>query len=159
MAKQLPITIEVVGDRDARRRLKNLTGPPLTRVLKDASAHAQVVAKKGLLGSLAANSITTEVKPTTARVFSMMAEPRVLSIEAGRAPGGNLIHPDALARWISRVGYHLGPYVLARHIQRRGVKGRFFMKAAIQSTRGQLPHLMRRMGRDVEKRYGRRRLG
>ena len=153
-----PVTIEVKGDRAYRRRLgDNLVGGALSRLLRDASNHAQDKAKKGLGRSVAANSILSEVRPTSARVFSMMSDARTASIEVGRPPGDPLIHPDALRRWARKSSYPYSVFKLAFQIQRRGVKGRFFMRAAIASTRSRIPELSRRMARDIEKRFARRR--
>jgi len=85
-----------------------------------------------------------------------MSEARSTSIELGRSAGGPLVHPDALRRWIARVGYPGTAFVLARQIKRRGVKGRFFMRAAIQSTQNALPGMLRRMAGDVATRFGRK---
>jgi hypothetical protein len=154
MAEQ-PLSATVIGLDQLNVNLSDLTGPPLAQLLTDASNHAKSVAAKGVSGT-AARSIMTEVKPGSARVFSLMSEARSTSIELGRPAGGPLVHPDALRRWVSAVGYAGTPAVLARQIKRRGVKGRFFMRAAIQSTQNALPVMLRRMAGDVVSRFGRR---
>jgi len=153
MAEQ-PFGVTVIGLDRLNAKLSDLTGPPLARLLTSLSKHARAVAAKGVSGT-ASRSIQSEVKPTLARVFSLMSEARSTSIELGREPG-TLLHPDALRRWIAQVGYPGTAYVLARHIKRRGVKGRFFMRAAIQSTQSALPGMLRRMAGDVASRFGRR---
>ena len=153
MAEQLSAT--VIGLDKLRSRMGNLTGPPLAEFLNKASDHAKRTAAEGASGT-AARSIQTEVRPTSARVYSLMSPARSTSIELGRPRGGPLLHPAALARWIKRVGYQQSPFVLARQIRRRGVKGRFFMKLAIESTRSRIPGLLSGMARDVERRFGRR---
>ena len=155
MSRDEGLTATVIGLDRLKRNLDNLTGPPLAELLTGASSHAKKVAAEGV-GGVAANSMMSEVRPGSARVFSLMASARTRSLEEGRRPGGALLHPDALQRWIRRVEYGLSPYVLAKQIQRRGVKGRFFMKAAVQSTQELLPGLIRDMARAVEGRFGRR---
>ena len=144
---------QTIGLEDLQRKLKpgQLTGPPLRQVLTAASANAKKVAARGV-GGTAARSIMSEVKPTSARVFSLMSPARSTSIEFGRPAGGPLLHSDALLRWIRRVGYAFSPFVLAREIQRRGVKGRFFMAAAKRNTEQMLPGLLRKMSDQVESR-------
>lgn len=153
MAGQLSAT--VIGIDRLKSNLKDLTGPPLAKFLTSASDHAKRSAASGL-GGTAARSIMSEVKPGSARVFSLMSPARSTSIELGRPAGGPLLHPDSLRRWIARVGYSASPFVLAKQIKRRGVKGRFHMKKAIQSTRNVIPSLLANMGRDVERRFGRK---
>lgn len=147
--------IRIIGLDALQKDLRNLTGPPLATILTDASDHAKKVAKEGV-GGVASRSLMSEVKPNSARVFSLMAEARTTSIELGRAPDGPLLHTDALRRWASRVGFSDSLFELARQIQRRGVKGRFFMKAAIQSTQNELPRLVREMAMNVKGRFGNR---
>ena len=137
-----PLSIRIIGLDRYRRNLKDLTGRPLANLLTSASDHAKKVAAEGV-GGTAARSIQSEVQPTSARVFSLMSEARATSIELGRPAGGPRLHPDS-------------PFALARHIARRGVRGRFFMQAAIRSTESVLPQLIGTMARQVESRFGRR---
>ena len=154
MAEQ-NLSATIIGLDRLNANLSDLTGPPLAKLLGDASDHAKRVAAEGV-SATAARSIRSEVKPTSARVFSLMSLARTLSIEEGRKAGGPLLHPDTLKRWISRVGYRESAMVLARVIRRRGVKGRFFMRAAIQSTQNVLPTMMKEMAQGVSKRFGRK---
>ena len=154
MAEQ-PLSATVIGLDQLNANLSDLTGPPLARLLTDAASHAKTVAAKGVSGT-ASRSMQSEVKRESARVFSLMSEARSTSIELGRGAGGPLVHPDALRRWVARVGYPGTAFALARQIRRRGVKGRFFMKAAIQSTQNALPAMMKQMAGSVAARFGRR---
>ena len=154
MSEQLSAT--VIGLDKLQANLKDLTGPPLAKLLGAASGHAKRTASEGLGGGVASRSIQSEIKPGSARVYSLMSPARSTSIELGRPENGPLLHPGALRRWIAHVGYPDSPYVLAKHIQRRGVKGRFFMRQAIQSTQNALPGLLNDMAKGVERRFGRR---
>ena len=155
MAKQPLVEVEVIGLDRLVRNLKDLPAPALATLLIDASSHAKRVAAEGVRGPVA-RSIQSQVTSTSARVFSLMSLARQRSIEEGRKAGGPLLHPDSLKRWISRVGYRESAMVLARLIRRRGVKGRFFMRAAIQSTQNVLPTMMKEMAQGVSKRFGRK---
>ena len=148
------VQAEIIGIDRFTKNLKDLAGPPLAALLERASGHARKVATEGLPGA-AANSIQSEVRSESARVYSLMAPARTISIEVGRKPGGPLMHPDALRRWVRRVGHQGNIFALARRIQRRGVKGRFFMRAAHQQTQNILPELLKRMGREIGQRFSR----
>lgn len=148
-------SIRVIGLAELQEDLRDLTGPPLAKLLHQAANHAKKVASEGA-GPVAGRSMMSEVKSDTARVFSAMSEARTTSIELGRAADGPLLHPDVLRRWIGRVGFAGTAFELARQIQRRGVKGRFFMRAAVQSTENALPGFMRDMAADVKGRFGKR---
>ena len=155
MTQQL--TVEIKGQEELQRKLQPgyLTASPLAGVLAAASANAQKVASVGV-GGTAARSILSDVKPTSARVFSMMSDARATSIELGRDAGDTPVHPDVLERWARRVGFSGSLYSLARGIARRGVKGRFFMQAAVRSTDALLPQLLRGMAVAVERKFGSR---
>ena len=155
MTQQLSAQIRPQDQKALRRKLAPgyLTGGPLADVLSAASENAQRVAAQGV-GGTAAKSIMSDVSPTTARVFSLMSDARATSIELGRDAGGTPVHPEVLERWARRVGFSGSLYALARRIARRGVKGRFFMQAALRSTDALLPQLLRGMAVQVERRFG-----
>ena len=133
----------------------HLTATPLAGVLEAAAGNAQRVAAQGV-GGTAAKSIMSETRPTSARVFSLMSDARATSIELGRSPGDQPVHPDVLEKWARRVGFTGSLYALARRIARRGVKGRFFMQAAARSTDALLPQLPKGMAVQIERGFGKR---
>ena len=151
------LTLTIKDKGKLARKFADLTIGPMATLLRQASDHAKNVAGKGIGGFPASESMVSVVGPTSARVHSLMSPARTTSIEEGRPAGGPLLHPNVLSRWIRRVGYPRSGFVLARHIQRRGVKGRFFMRAAIQSTQAVLPTLLNNMGKQIESTFTRRR--
>ena len=91
--------------------------------------------------SALARSLIGEVTgPLTARVYSPLAYAVVM--DQGRAAGATMPPPDALLGWMSRHGIPASArFVIARGIGRRGIRGRFFMKAAMQAVTETLPRL------------------
>lgn len=85
-------------------------------------------------------SIMTETKPLFARVHSNLVYHPVM--EQGRRAGGRMPPPQALADWARRKGYTGSLFVLARSIARRGIKGRFYMRAAAKAGRSALPKIL-----------------
>ena len=146
------LSVEYEGADRIQRKLSRVSRKPLARVLKESSQHARKVAADGV-GGIAARSIAVEAKPMSARVFSHMSEGRTLNIEAGRRPG-QPVSPGVLEGWHRRVGYPGSVFELARLLRRRGVRGRFFIKAAIQSTQRELPKMLGKLGRQIEARFG-----
>ena len=111
------------------------------------------------------NSISTSVKSVgpniEGRVFSTIRSPYAypLVMEFGRRPG-KMPPPSALRRWVQLVIKPPGElvdglaYIVARAIGRRGIKGRFFMKKAIESSKVRIGMLFReavdRISKDME---------
>ncbi len=85
-------------------------------------------------------SIMTETKPLFARVHSNLVYHPVM--ELGRRPGARMPPPAALADWARRKGFTGSLFVLARSIARRGIKGRFYMRAAAKAGRTALPKIL-----------------
>jgi len=100
------------------------------------------------------NSIQAEVKTGGAavvgRVFSDITSPYPypLTVELGRKPG-KMPPPDALKRWVQLVikppaaSVNGIAYLVARSIGRRGIKGKFFMKRAVESSKVRIGMLFR----------------
>lgn len=84
-----------------------------------------------------ANSITLQVQSLSVRVYSPL--PYADAMESGRPPG-RMPPPQALVGWMARHGMSgVSPFVLARAIARRGIKGRFFFQKAVQAVQRALP--------------------
>ena len=148
------VDVQIIGLDKLGKGLGRLPKDAFPHILRSASEHAKRVASEGL-GGTAARSITAESSSTSAKVFSLMSPARTLSIESGRKPGDPLLHTDALRRWVRRVGFGDNIFVLARAIQRRGVKGRFFMRESHRSTLTLLPSLMKQAGEEMRRKFGR----
>ena len=142
MPENLTITYEVKGSKALIKAL--IPSRLYAGEVADTIRRAAIFARKTAAGSFDRNSpafhsILMQVLPMQARVFSEMSEARVGSIEEGRPAGAPLLHPDALENWEVRVGARGTSFEIARAIKRRGVKGRFFMRRAIQDTVNILP--------------------
>ena len=148
------VDVQVIGLDKLGKGLGRLPKDAFPGILRGASEHAKRVASEGV-GGTAARSIMAESSDTSARTFSLMSQARTISIEEGRKPRGELLHTDHLRRWSRRVGYSDSLFALARMIQRRGVKGRFFMREAHRSTLNILPGLMRTAGDEMRRKFGR----
>lgn len=138
------------ADAVLRKLDPRLYQPALVELLTSAALTAEVVAKNGAPTDTAAlaRSITSQVTPPTARVFSTLAYAPV--VELGRTPGAAPPPPDALVGWMRRHGMTGDPWRLARAIGRRGIRGRFFFRAAAQATIRALPGLLDRAVGRVE---------
>lgn len=144
-------TVELKGAQAVFRKLDpSLYQAAVAELLSSAATTAEAAARAGAAfdtGALA-RSITSQVTPPTARVFSTLGYAPV--VELGRAPGARPPPPDALIGWMARHGMTGDPWRLARAIGRRGIKGRFFMRAAAEVTRRALPGLTARAAGRVE---------
>lgn len=136
-------------------RSKDWIAGAIAGILSKASLFAERRAREGTPKdtSALARSITSEAKPLSARVFSTLNYAVVT--EEGRRSGARMPPPEALAGWLRRHGSFTTPFVLARSIARRGIKGRFFMRAAKEATEQQMPNLLNEaaqgIGREWEK--------
>ncbi len=145
-----------LGTEKVLRKLRpELYRPHIAKTLAEAALTGRNAARAGFdRGSPAINAVSTELRPLTARVFSAMPKKRTVSIEEGRRPNEPLLHPDALRGWMRRTGAAVSVWVIARGIRARGVKGRFFMKAAREKTALGLPLLVKKMARRIEIDFG-----
>lgn len=148
------LTVEFGSEWEkVRRKLadapRELTGLPLSRFLSRAALFAERTAREGAPRDTSAltRSIVSEVRPPIARVFSTLNY--AVPVEVGRRAGARMPPPDALVGWIRRHGLAMSPFVLARSIARRGIKGRFFMRAAKEATEKQLPNFLSSLSRDI----------
>lgn len=146
------MSIRLEGDERLIRTLRDpdLIAAPTQGMLKRVGTSAQKVAQRGAPGSIA-RSIQSDVKSMSVEVFS--TNPRAVPIEYGRRAGAPLPPIGAVRLWMQRRGIQGSPFVLARAIARRGVRGRFFMRAAQQHVQQSLSREADELGRDVEKRF------
>ena len=154
----LSIQIEPLRGLGGRmKRLSEATRQETAVAIQQAAIIAEATARRGAprdTGALA-RSITSEVKGLSARVFS--TRDYATYVELGRSPGARMPPPAALEGWVRR---HFGAsperarglaFVLARAIARRGIPGRFFMRAAARKVTEQMPNLLAQAAARVEK--------
>lgn len=114
------------------KSIKDWTNKALVRLIQLAAVYTEREARLGVPKdtSALARSIVAEAKGLTATVYSPLVYASVM--EEGRTPGATMPPPAALQGWINRHGFQGSPYVLARAIGRRGIKGRFYFQHAVQ---------------------------
>ena len=136
-----------------RLRDKKLVGEPLAEVISEATLLTERHAKQGAPYDVSPlkRSLVGDAQPMHGRVFSTLnyAAP----MEFGRSAGQKPPPPESLVGWLSRHGNFTTPWVLARAIARRGVKGRFFMKKAAQKTQDALPGMLTKMGIKIDREF------
>jgi hypothetical protein len=93
-------------------------------------------------------SIKADIKPLSARVFSTANY--AVPVEVGRRKNSRMPPLEPIRAWLrsKRKDPRLA-YVVARAIARRGIKGRFFMKAAFQAVQVKLPLGLKRVEREI----------
>ena len=134
---------------------KIILGTPLQGLLTKAALLGERTAKLGAprnIGDLQ-RDITSEVKGIDARVFTRRDLLYYRVMESGRGIGKAQPPVAAIAIWAARKGIDIPPFVLARSIKRRGIKGRFFMKAAGAVVKRELGPLARTMAKDVVREF------
>lgn len=143
------VTVDQGDVRAIERKLEAAERDALPKIVDAAAAYAQQQARAGAprkSGALA-SSIVVEGKGLEARVHSPFAY--ALPVEFGRHPGAKM--PPA--------GAFKGPFafVIARAIAKRGIKGRFFLKRAVDMLRNsELPRLLQKAADEIETAWGRR---
>lgn len=129
----------------------------LVDVVTEATLVAEAAARQGSpmdTGALA-RSWTSEVRGLSGRVYSTLGYAAVM--DQGRSAGARPPPPDALVGWMVRHGMiGVDPWVLARAISRRGIRGRFFVRAAVEATVAALPGIVQRSVARVEASWGAR---
>lgn len=157
------LSIEVAGfERLGRALSPGIVQGPLRDVLQKAAREATRVAKGKAPRDTGAlmRSITPEVRPLSARVYTRRGAAYFPVMEFGRRPGAKMPPPDKLRGWARRHGFPTtrgALFALARSIGRRGIKGRFYMRAGAQSVRRQMPGYLRTMGQQIGHDFGRAR--
>jgi|GEM_PF-5641058 len=154
------IGVEVEGMKELEIKLQDpeLVGRPMQEVLEEAAEIGQNSAVEGISGGtgIAERSIESRVTPTTAKVFSMIADDRVQSIEEGRPSGAD---PDAILpqiiRWKEAVGHPDSGREISLEIQRRGTKGKRFLTRAREVVEGEIPRLLSNMVQRVREAFHR----
>lgn len=145
-------TVVVTGVAPILAKLRPaLYQPAIAELIQSAALLAERTARQGAPRDTAAlaRSITSEVQPFSARVYSTLSYAAVM--EEGRRAGARMPPPQALAGWAARHGFAPGAvWALARAIARRGIRGRFFFRAARDAVVNALPTLTQAAARRVE---------
>lgn len=150
------IEIRLVGfDRIVGKLTPRLYLAAQVRLLNRATILGQREARDAAPEDLGAlkRSILRDVQATSGKVYSMSAY--AATMENGRRKGAPPPPPAALVGWIKRHGFRGSPFVLARAISRRGIKGRFFFRKATTALEQALPDMVARMGREIGEGWGR----
>jgi hypothetical protein len=151
------IRIELKGLDDLRRKLAPRTyEKAVANLMEDIAIVGERTAKQRAPRDTGAlkRSIHSAVKPTSARIFSNLNY--AVPVEYGRGRGKRMPPPNALHGWLRRHGIPVSAaYVVARAIGRRGIKGRFFMKAAVDAINMKLPFMLKRASGGVAKKWSR----
>lgn len=129
-----------------------LIGVPLKQALQRSAITVQGDAKRGTpvdTGRLRA-SITSVVDASPIPRFATIGTNIEYApwVHDGRRPG-RMPPPAALATWARRHGGQ-NPYVLARSIGRRGIKGKPFLRDAFALNIGRIRGYFERAGREIE---------
>lgn len=139
------VTVDGLAEIAGRMRDPAMLAEPMRELFTEAARIGQRAATDNVDGGrgLAVRSIGSRVEPTQARVFSAMDRARSRSIDQGRRRGqpwrGLLAQ---IIRWREAVGHPDSAVEIAKGIQRRGVKGRFFKRAAVEAVNNALPGLV-----------------
>ena len=149
------INIQMEGLDDLRRKLTPRTyEKAVATLMEDIAIVGERTAKQRAPRDTGAlkRSIHSDARPMSARIFSNLAY--AVPVELGRGKGKRMPPPNALRGWLRRHGKpQSAAYVVARAIGKRGIKGRFFMKAAADAIRFKMPSMVRRASDDIAKRW------
>ncbi len=128
-----------------------LVREPTAALIRDAARFAEREAKTGAPG-LIARSISSQVHELSAKIVGGAA---ALAVEFGRHPGTPQPPLGELRKWARARGIpESALFPIARAIRRRGIRGRFFARAAVQKLRAtELPRLERKAKADIEQRW------
>ena len=148
--------IEVEGAEDVAEALATPIGPSISKTLTHAAELAKTAAAGKSRSAMVSASLMTEVRPQSARVYSNLHPAVAGVIEFGRYPNKKRPPISAIQSWAAEKGVLTNVYAIATAIGRRGIKGRFFMRAGKKAVAGILPQLVEEMGGDWEARVNKR---
>lgn len=154
----MTVSIEVQNEEEIQRKLTpDLYLPATHTLLKDASTFATHEAQAGATRDIGAIAHTIQAEVRTPMEINVRSRhPGALSAEFGRHPGTAPPPASALAGWASRHGMGGLEFVLAKAISRRGIKGRFFLRAAREKLqRTEMPRLLRKAADEIERKWSR----
>lgn len=156
-------TLTITIDPRDLAELKSKLGPKLYEpaiglAISRLALGVERVAKEGAPKDTRAlmRDIRADIRPLEAKVHP----PRQLEYfkvqEFGRRAGRRMPPPRALLGWLRRHGIDpRAAFVVARAIGRRGLKGRFYMKAAREWGENRMPRELRTAAVEIERRFSR----
>jgi hypothetical protein len=156
MASPLVFAVNLKGVKELVAKVNdpNLVTSPMGEMMQSLADLAQKTAIEKANSSGIARTLMTDVSPTLARIHTPLKYAPTLN--KGRRVGAKMPSSRDLQAWMSAKGIpsELG-FVVARGIQRRGIKGRFFMRRARAAVRQAMPAAVARMGDQIERRFDR----
>ena len=139
------------------REIQDLDG--LREVIEAAANIASTTAKAKaphFSGQLR-GSFVTDIDPFSAVVHTPLTHARIM--EFGRKPNADKMPPPRSLEVWARAHGITSTYALAKSIQKRGTKGRFFRRKGRVAVRKALPGLLDRWARKMESAWDRRAIG
>ncbi len=156
MASPLTFSVNLKGVKEIVRKVDdpNLISVPMEQMMQDLGELGQREAISRSRSSGIARTMLLDVKPTLARIHTPLKYAATLN--KGRRKGAKMPSSNQIRDWMAAKGIpaELG-FVVARGIQRRGIKGRFFMRRARAAIRQAMPAAVARLGDQVERRFER----
>ena len=121
---------------------------PAERFVADAARFTANEARHGIQDGAIARTIIADVRGFEAIV---RGSGEALAVEFGRKPGTPPPPVGALRAWAASHGMADLVYPLARAISQRGIKGRFFVRKAVQKLRSsELPRLLAKAVSEIQ---------
>lgn len=148
------VDLEVIGGEQLRRHMTDprLVTLPVTEMLQTAAKEGEKVAISRVQGlPSVVRTIHSDSRSLNARVYSTHTAAR--HIEVGRKPGSRLPPVSVMARWAAERGIVADPFVLARAVARRGIKGRYFMRGARSRMKTRWRQYLKGAAADIQRRW------
>lgn len=150
------ITYEVKGLAEILAKTSapaSLIGPPLRKGLTTSALLVQGEAQRLVpvdTGNLR-RTITHRVDGAAIPTFALVGTnaPYAIVVHEGRRAGAAMPPVQALLGWARRHG-GLNPFLVARAIKRKGIKGRPFLKNAMGAMRGQVDAALGKAAKEIE---------
>ena len=146
------LSIDTRGIDELMKKTKpELYRKPLAAMFEELGTVAQrtAIQRAPYFTGALRRSIHLNVRPLSARIFSNLNY--ALPVEVGRSRNRRPPPVGALRRWANSKGINV--YALAKSIGRRGIKGRFFMRAARQAVEMKLPSQLKLVERRIAARW------
>lgn len=124
---------------------------PAARIISDGAKFTQREAKSGIPDGVVARSITVEIHTFEAKIHGSNA---AMVAEFGRHPGTASPPWRVLRDWARAHGLEGLEVPIARAISQRGIRGRFFMRAAVAKLRAtEAPRLVARAAKEIQAKW------
>jgi hypothetical protein len=147
--------VKIKGLNSVRARLvPGLYRPVLEEMFRFIANTGETVAKNNAPRDTGAlkRSIHSNATDTSARIYSNLGY--AVPVEFGRRKGARMPPPRALRGWARRHGMpESAAFGIAKNIQRRGIKGRFFMKKAAETIMFKMPFQIKLAEKRIAKRF------